>query len=133
MPDIVNAVLIRGGEVLLAKRAAGRTSYPNSWSFPGGHVRAGESLEEALSREMSEEIGVRPERASLLRTLTDPVRRDVTYHLFAVDAWSGGEPRLVGEEHSKLAWFTFGLAATIPRLALKDYRVVFGELAARPR
>jgi len=133
MTDIVNAVLIRGGEVLLVRRSAQRTAYPKCWSFPGGHVEAGETLEQALAREMDEEIGVRPLRAAPLRLLPDPVHPVVSYHLFAVGDWSGGEPRLIGPEHSKLAWFTFAMAATIPRLALKDYRVVFSDLAAQRR
>jgi 8-oxo-dGTP diphosphatase len=131
--DIVNAILVRGGEVLLARRSAHRKSYANLWSFPGGHVEAGETLEQALDREMTEEIGVRPLRTALLRTLPDPSNPTITYHMFAVDAWSGGAPKLVGDEHSKLVWFTFALAATIPRLALKDYRVIFSELAAHRR
>jgi len=133
VPDIVNAMLLRDGQVLLARRSGHRRSYPNRWSFPGGHVEAGETLEQALAREMSEEIGVRPVRAEILRVLPDPVHPAVSYHMFAVEDWGGGEPRLVGCEHSKLAWFTFALAATIPRLALKDYRVVFSDLAAQRR
>jgi 8-oxo-dGTP diphosphatase len=131
MTDIVNALLFRGGEVLLARRSAHCKAYANLWSFPGGHVEAGESLPDALDREMTEEIGVRPVHTSLLRTLPDPLHPAITYHMFAVDDWSGGAPKLIGDEHSKLAWFTFALAATIPRLALKDYRVIFSDLASR--
>src|SRR5436309_1462601 len=60
MTDIVNGLLLRNGTVLLARRSAGRQAYPNRWSFPGGHVEAGESLDDALIRELREEIGVTP-------------------------------------------------------------------------
>src|SRR5437667_5927330 len=55
MTDIVNGLLLRNGAVLLARRSAGRQAYPNRWSFPGGHVEAGESLDDALIRELREE------------------------------------------------------------------------------
>jgi ADP-ribose pyrophosphatase YjhB (NUDIX family) len=38
MTDIANAILLRDDAVLLARRSAGRRSYPSLWSFPGGHL-----------------------------------------------------------------------------------------------
>src|SRR5262249_58146846 len=48
MRNIVNALLVRGGSVLLAKRSSQRASYPGQWSFPGGRAEANETLPEAL-------------------------------------------------------------------------------------
>jgi mutator protein MutT len=104
MSDIVNAVLLKNGRVLLAKRSAARASYPNRWSFPGGHVEAGEGLERALAREMDEEIGVRPEAFRKLAVIADPADARIAYHMYAVTRWRGGEPRLIGAEHSELCW-----------------------------
>jgi 8-oxo-dGTP diphosphatase len=55
--QVVGAAIVREGRVLAARRtrpaaAAGR------WEFPGGKVEAGESPEEALVREVTEELGV---------------------------------------------------------------------------
>ncbi len=52
----VGAVIIEDGRILLVKRA----NEPNKgkWSVPGGLVRVGESLIDALKREIQEEIGV---------------------------------------------------------------------------
>jgi len=49
----VGIVLLHGGEVFLGRRTGGR-----GWQFPQGGVRAGEALEQALYRELDEEIGV---------------------------------------------------------------------------
>jgi 8-oxo-dGTP diphosphatase len=55
--QVVGAAIVREGRVLAARRtrpsaAAGR------WEFPGGKVEAGESSEQALVREVAEELGV---------------------------------------------------------------------------
>ncbi len=56
---VVAAVLIDQGRVLLARRAANKRIAPGKWHLPGGHVESGESPEEALRREIREELGVR--------------------------------------------------------------------------
>jgi mutator protein MutT len=127
---IVNAVLVRNGAVLLAKRSAHRTSYPGLWSFPGGHVEPGETLEVALLREVGEEVGVIPTSFRPIDTIADPnaTKADpVTYHMFAVKAWSGGEPFALGDEHSELGWFDLPDASALPDLALGEYRGVFSK------
>jgi 8-oxo-dGTP diphosphatase len=48
MRTIVNALFVRDGMVLLARRSPHRSTYPGLWSFPGGHVEQGETLAEAL-------------------------------------------------------------------------------------
>jgi 8-oxo-dGTP diphosphatase len=128
--DIVNAVMLRDGNVLLAKRSAVRRAYPGLWSFPGGHVEAGEDLEQALRRELGEEIGVVPTRYRALAPLADPHAGDITYHLFAVTGWQG-EPHILDHEHSELAWFDLDAAARLPALALDSYRPMFVGLASR--
>lgn len=51
-------VLIRGdGAVLLADRPAGKP-YSGYWEFPGGKIETGESVAQALARELREELGI---------------------------------------------------------------------------
>ena len=114
---IVNAILVRNGAVLLARRSAHRAAYPELWSFPGGHVELGETLEAALVREVGEEIGVVPVMFSPLGTIANPnadPTDPVTYHFFAVQAWTGDEPYALGDEHSELGWFDLPTAPGLP-------------------
>ncbi len=131
MQHIVNALFVRDGAVLLARRSPQRRSYPETWSFPGGHVEEGETLEEALIREVQEEVGVTPMRFRALGTIQDPdpaKHGEVTYHLYAVTAWAGGEPALLGDEHTELRWVGVDAAAHVEGLAIADYQHFFGQI-----
>jgi 8-oxo-dGTP diphosphatase len=128
MRDIVNALLMRQGTVLLARRSPQRNSYPGLWSFPGGHVEENETLAEALVRELREEVGVTPTRFKCLGTISDPNADGVTYHMYSITAWDGGEPAMIGDEHTELAWLTLQTAAGLRDLALDEYRTLFRML-----
>ena len=131
MIDIVNGLLVRDGTVLLVRRGSRRTAYPDTWSFPGGHVEGAESLEAALIRELAEELGIVPTDHTPLGTLADPNSQPgapVTYHLFTVTAWRGGEPVLRGDEHTELRWLRPNAAMSLPDLALNSYRPLLERL-----
>jgi 8-oxo-dGTP diphosphatase len=55
--QVVAGVLVRGDCVLVCQRPPGG-HHPDKWEFPGGKVEAGESLKEALQRELREELGI---------------------------------------------------------------------------
>lgn len=61
---VVAAVIHEAGKVLLARRVSRHAEEDGRWEFPGGAVEVGESPEEALVREVREELGieVRPTR-----------------------------------------------------------------------
>ena len=55
--EVVGAVLVHDGRVFAAKRGPGK-SMAGYWEFPGGKVEADETPEEALARELREELKV---------------------------------------------------------------------------
>ena len=57
MIQVVAAIIVHEGRVLICQRRAD-DRFPLKWEFPGGKVRAGEKLAEALGRELVEELGV---------------------------------------------------------------------------
>jgi len=57
--DVVAAVIWRGRKFLAVKRPPGKPQ-AGFWEFPGGKVEPGESLEQALARELGEELDIQP-------------------------------------------------------------------------
>lgn len=57
MTEVTCAVIIEGDRILATRRSA-TMPHPLKWEFPGGKVRAGESPESCLQREILEELGV---------------------------------------------------------------------------
>lgn len=88
--EVVAAVLVRpDGEILLASRPAGK-AYAGHWEFPGGKVEPGETLEAALARELTEELGIGVTRAC--RWITRVFAYDhatVRLNFFRVFEWAG--------------------------------------------
>jgi 8-oxo-dGTP diphosphatase len=56
MLTVVAALIQSDGKLLVCQRKHG-TSFAMMWEFPGGKVKPGETLEQALARELEEELG----------------------------------------------------------------------------
>ena len=129
--EVVAALIVKAGRILLGQRSATRTFYPGVWDLFGGHVEPGEDPSRTLVRELEEELGVTPLEWSFLETLRVPLPArgddgpgEMVAHLFLVTAWSGTALNRQPEEHSAIEWFTPEEAV---RLDLADpvYRAIF--------
>jgi 8-oxo-dGTP diphosphatase len=128
----VGALFIRSdGKILLGLRAPSKKVWPGHWDTIGGHVEDGESLEEALVREVLEETGVTPTRFRLIATVRErqpEIYGDALHHIYAVTAWQGGEPSNTCDEHSELKWFGVREMRGLTNIVDPDY-VRFAERA----
>ncbi|MEN2975124.1 MAG: NUDIX hydrolase [Candidatus Caldarchaeales archaeon] len=82
----VGALIISGSQLLLIKRAFQPSA--GKWSIPGGVVELGEKVEEAVKREVREEVGIEIEDLQLLGVYDSIVRDengDIKYHYIIID------------------------------------------------
>lgn len=123
--DCVSFMLIRDGEILLEKRKLTKAVDPGLMAIPGGHVEAGETLEEALHREVEEELTVTPVRYFPLCTLYHPTLELQRLHYYVVTDWTG---EISAQEAEAVIWTSLQetASATIAadNIALAEYRRV---------
>lgn len=98
---VVAAALFAGGRVLIAERPHGKP-LAGRWEFPGGKIAGEETEEQALMRELREELGVELLEGRPMMRLTHPYPdRTVELSLWVVERFRG-EPR--GLEGQALKW-----------------------------
>ena len=120
--DCAGAILFRDGFVLLGKRAANAPRFPGLWDVLGGRRLLGEGFAAALGREMEEEAGVTPTAYRELGSFA--IQEGSLLKLYLVTEWDGGEPQLLGGEHSELRWFRPEEAAALPDLVAAELRKI---------
>ncbi|HVO08292.1 MAG TPA: NUDIX domain-containing protein [Burkholderiaceae bacterium] len=100
--DVAVGVLIDAlGRFLLTSRPAGKV-YAGYWEFPGGKFEPGESLEQALRRELHEELGIAIGRIEPWHVeLVDYPHARVRLHFCKVFEWSGEFQMREGQQ---MAW-----------------------------
>jgi ADP-ribose pyrophosphatase YjhB (NUDIX family) len=106
----VGVVVLRGDEVLLVQR--GKAPNKGQWSIPGGKQRLGETVMQAVHRELLEETAVKIKQAALL-DVVDVIMQDdngkIQYHYTLVDyqaEWLSGECRS-GDDADAVKWVSF--------------------------
>ena len=99
--------LIRRGRTYLAVRRCSDAQYGASqWELPGGMIESGETVEEALVREIKEETGISIKEVRLIHIYTNrdslPDRQhfEITYQC----TYRSGDVRLNPREHDSFAW-----------------------------
>ena len=104
--QVVAVILSQADRLLLCHRAPTRRWYPDVWDFPGGHVEPEERPEEALRREILEELGVELEGvdgAPVLHRFVPDTGLDLT--VWVSRCWRGNVTNMQPEEHDAIGWF----------------------------
>jgi 8-oxo-dGTP diphosphatase len=103
----VSAAIVRDGKILVVRRA--RPPAHGVYTLPGGVVEVGETLVEAVAREVREETSMTVEpvalagfRETIVRDAQDQVERHFVILCFAA-RWQAGEP-VLNEELSEAHW-----------------------------
>lgn len=100
--NVVAAVIMKEGKVFATKRGYGE--FKDGWEFPGGKVEAGESPEEALCREIREELEVEVNVGDLIDTIEyDYPAFHLSMKCYACTI-AGGSPHLL--EHEAARWLS---------------------------
>ncbi len=102
--DVAVGVLIDAdGRFLLTSRPEGKV-YAGYWEYPGGKLEAGESVEEALRRELHEELGITIGAVHPWKTeIVDYEHARVRLHFCKVHEWTG---EFEMRERQSMAWQT---------------------------
>ena len=108
--SVVAAIIEYQGKVLCVQRAANKHIYiSEKWEFPGGKVEDGESEQQALAREIQEEllIEIRVGEKLLAVDHTYPDFR-LVMHSYLCTPRSSGMPEITLTEHLSLRWLEIG-------------------------
>lgn len=119
-PEVaVGAVVVRDGRLLLVRR--GRGVGRGRWSLPGGRVEAGETLAQALRRELREETGLDGTVGALCGVAE---RIGADHHYVILDYWVdvGGREPVAGDDAAAVRWAG---RADLDRLDLVERLVEF--------
>jgi 8-oxo-dGTP diphosphatase len=105
----VGVIILRGQEVLMHKRKGPHGQ--NTWSFPGGHLEAGESFEQAAIRETKEECGLEIESPRFVYATNDIHKEEDKHYItvFLEAKEFSNEPRVLEPQKTEMwRWVKWG-------------------------
>lgn len=125
----VYLIVNQEGKVLVEKRGIDEVKVLSGhFLFPGGGVREGETLEEALIRELEEELGIRALNYQKLEEEILGITGKVTLKPFLITSWEGEIPEKILDEEDNLSWVELDFMLNSPleptrkiALALQNY------------
>lgn len=106
---MVAGLIVRGEgaqrEVLICQRSADKPM-GLKWEFPGGKVEPGETPEQALARELDEELGIRAKIGAEITAIRHNYRNGGAIHIqfFAIESFTGELRNVVFQD---MQWTTF--------------------------
>lgn len=113
-PNVAALVVNSAGNLLICER----WTIPGAWQFPQGGVNAGETAEQALFREVREEVGLEPRHYQVV------TRRDGYRYLYPKQAWEK-KLRKHGNHGQEQTYFLCHLKTDAPQINVKQKQAEF--------
>jgi mutator protein MutT len=124
--ECVAFMLIQDNHVLAEQRKRTKQVMPGAVALPGGHLEAGERPDEALRREIQEELGIVPIDVVYVCTLLHRSQEFRKLHYFAVTRWQG---EMQSHEAEAVRWIPLNalslLDLDVDRIAAAEYVRVY--------
>ena len=101
-----HALIEKEGLYLVTRRSQKNDYMPGKWDLPGGEVKIGETVEQALTREVFEETGlsINIERLIYLYSNIDQVPKRQTFQAVYSCQYVYGEVKIDQKEHDDFQW-----------------------------
>ena len=97
--EVVAAIIIKDGRVFTTQRGYGE--FKDGWEFPGGKMEVGETMQQALERELREELAIKVKVTDLIKTIEyEYPKFQLTMHCLKTEILEG-EPNLLEHEDAK--------------------------------
>lgn len=114
--EVVAAIIKHGDKIFATQRGHGE--FQGGWEFPGGKIEEGETPQEALVREIKEELDTEINVGELIHTVEyDYPNFHLTMHCFLCTVKSGD---LVLKEHADAKWLTKASIDSVAWLAADE-------------
>ena len=133
MRECAAAFVVKDNLILLGKRNPRCEFYPDVWDVFGGHRKSDETIEDALRRELREELGIVPTQWKFLLTVDEPNQLKnglIQYHIFLVTDYDGEPENLQPEEHEFVRWCSFEESLSLP-FAHPLYAELIGKISEK--
>lgn len=117
----VDAIILKDDHILLVKRAV--EPFKNTWALPGGGIEFNETADEALRKEVDEEVGLQVVTSNFFNIYTKPERdpKQVIALVYIVEA--EGEP-VAGSDASMIKFFPL---KDLPEIMGFDHRQIIQD------
>lgn len=118
--SVVAGVLTNNKEILLCKTTRDHKHFPSQWEFPGGKIEEGESLKDALQRELKEELSIIVEKHSMhVFNNNSRLFGNILLTLLIVDKWTG-DIQINQQIHSEILFLDQMLLNTVTNMVTND-------------